>query len=64
VELYLLSPNTPTWRGAQLKKQMDSFTFLLYRDPQNGNLYYNLRVSYLMALYQLQSYLTSKEKNK
>jgi hypothetical protein len=29
VELYLYSPNTPSWRGVQLKKQqMDIFTLL------------------------------------
>jgi hypothetical protein len=29
VELYLHSPNTPSWRGAQLKKrQRDNFTFM------------------------------------
>jgi hypothetical protein len=27
VELYLHSPNTPSWRGAQLKKHRDNFTF-------------------------------------
>jgi hypothetical protein len=27
VELYLQSPNTPSWRGAQLKKHTDNFTF-------------------------------------
>jgi len=29
VELYLHSPNTPSWRGAQLKHR-DNFTFYLY----------------------------------
>jgi hypothetical protein len=29
VELYLRSPNTPSWRGAQLKHR-DSFTFTLF----------------------------------
>jgi hypothetical protein len=29
VELYLHSPNTPPWRGAQLKHR-DDFTFYLY----------------------------------
>jgi hypothetical protein len=28
VELYFHFPNTPSWRGAQLKKHRDSFTFL------------------------------------
>jgi len=28
LELYLHSPNTPSWRGAQLKKKLrDNFTF-------------------------------------
>jgi len=27
VKLYLHSPNTPKWRGAQLKKHRDNFTF-------------------------------------
>jgi hypothetical protein len=27
VELYFHSPNTPSWRGAQLKKHRDKFTF-------------------------------------
>jgi hypothetical protein len=27
MELYLHSPNTPSWRGAQLKKHRDTFTF-------------------------------------
>jgi hypothetical protein len=26
-ELYLHSPNTPSWRDAQLKKYRDNFTF-------------------------------------
>jgi hypothetical protein len=30
MELYLHSPNTPSWRGAQLKHR-DSFTFYLFR---------------------------------
>jgi hypothetical protein len=30
VELYLHSPNTPTWRGAQLKNR-ENFTFYLYK---------------------------------
>jgi hypothetical protein len=30
VELYLHSSNTRSWRGAQLKKNRDSFTFILY----------------------------------
>jgi hypothetical protein len=30
VELYLCSPNTPSWRGAQLKHG-ENFTFYLYR---------------------------------
>jgi hypothetical protein len=29
VELYLHSPNPPSWRGAQLKHR-DSFTFTFY----------------------------------
>jgi len=29
VELYLHSPNTPSWRGAQLKHR-DNFTFTFY----------------------------------
>jgi hypothetical protein len=30
VELYLHSPNTPSWRGAQLKeKHRDNFTFIV-----------------------------------
>jgi len=29
VELYLQSPNTPSWRGAQLKHR-DNFTFTFY----------------------------------
>jgi hypothetical protein len=28
VELYLHSPNTPSWCGAQVKKHRDNFTFL------------------------------------
>jgi hypothetical protein len=33
VELYNHSPNTPSWRGAQLKKQhRDNFTFTLVRN--------------------------------
>jgi hypothetical protein len=27
-EIHLHSPNTPSWRGAQLKKQSDNFTFV------------------------------------
>jgi hypothetical protein len=27
MELYLHSPNTPSWLGAQLKKYRDNFTF-------------------------------------
>jgi hypothetical protein len=27
VELHLHSPNTSSWRGAQLKKRRDNFTF-------------------------------------
>jgi len=27
LELYLHSPNTPSWRGAQLKKHRDNFSF-------------------------------------
>jgi hypothetical protein len=27
VDLYLYSPNTPSWRGAQFKKHKDNFTF-------------------------------------
>jgi hypothetical protein len=27
LELYFHSPNTPSWRGAQLKKHRDNFTF-------------------------------------
>jgi hypothetical protein len=27
VELYLHSPNTPSWRGAQLKEAQGNFTF-------------------------------------
>jgi hypothetical protein len=36
VELYLHSPNTPSWRGAQLNHR-DNFTFYLYIDvlPRN-----------------------------
>jgi hypothetical protein len=30
VELYLHSPNTPSWRGAQLKKHRDNFTLLYF----------------------------------
>jgi hypothetical protein len=30
VELYFRSPNTPSWRGAQLKKQRDNVTFTLF----------------------------------
>jgi 5-methylcytosine-specific restriction endonuclease McrA len=30
VELYLHSPNTPSWRGAQLKKHRDNFTYTFY----------------------------------
>jgi hypothetical protein len=30
VELYIHSPNTPSWRGAKLKKHRDNFTFYLY----------------------------------
>jgi hypothetical protein len=30
VELYLRSPNTNSWRGAQLKNHRDNFTFYLY----------------------------------
>jgi hypothetical protein len=29
MELYLHSPNTPSWRGGQLKHR-DSFTFIFY----------------------------------
>jgi hypothetical protein len=29
VELYFHSPNTPSWRGAQFKKNRDNFTFIL-----------------------------------
>jgi hypothetical protein len=29
VELYLHSPNTPSWRGAQLGEHRDNFTFTL-----------------------------------
>jgi hypothetical protein len=29
VEEYLHSPNTPSWRGAQLKKAQDNFAFTL-----------------------------------
>jgi cell division protein FtsW (lipid II flippase) len=29
VELFLHSPNTPSWRGAKLKKHRDRFTLLL-----------------------------------
>jgi hypothetical protein len=31
VELYIHSPNTPSWRGAQLKKHRDNFTFTRLR---------------------------------
>jgi hypothetical protein len=32
MELYFQSPNTPSWRGAQLKEQQrDNFTFTLHR---------------------------------
>jgi hypothetical protein len=31
VEIYLHSPNTPVWRGAQLKHR-DYFTFTVFRD--------------------------------
>jgi hypothetical protein len=27
MELYFHSPNTPSWRGAELKKHRDTFTF-------------------------------------
>jgi hypothetical protein len=30
VELYLHSPNTPSWRGAKLKKHRNNFTFLTF----------------------------------
>jgi hypothetical protein len=30
MELYLHSPNMPSWRGAQLKKHKDNFTFTFY----------------------------------
>jgi hypothetical protein len=30
VELYLSSPSTPSWRGAQLKKHRDNFTLLYF----------------------------------
>jgi hypothetical protein len=29
MELYFHSPNTPSWRGAQLKKEQGKFTFTL-----------------------------------
>jgi len=32
VELYLHSPNAPSWSGAQLKKHRDNFTFTFLRD--------------------------------
>jgi hypothetical protein len=35
VELYLHSPNTPTWRGAQLKHR-DNFTLTLPQEPVIG----------------------------
>jgi hypothetical protein len=31
VELYLHSPNMPSWRGDQLKKHRDNFTFTLIK---------------------------------
>jgi hypothetical protein len=38
VELYLHSPNTPSWRGAQLKHR-DNFTFTLtYDDLSTQNM--------------------------
>jgi hypothetical protein len=30
VKLYLHSPNTPSWSGAQLGEHSDNFTFYLY----------------------------------
>jgi hypothetical protein len=30
VELYLHSPNTPSWRGSKLKKHRDNFTFTFF----------------------------------
>jgi hypothetical protein len=43
VELYLHSPNTPSWRGAQLKHR-DNFTFtLLYFTLWDDNIRIDLR---------------------
>jgi hypothetical protein len=35
VELYLHSPNTPSWRGAQLKHR-DNFTFGMVNVSENN----------------------------
>jgi hypothetical protein len=43
VELYLHSPNTPLWRGAQLKKHRDNFTFLYYNCLPAWGLEYRLK---------------------
>jgi hypothetical protein len=40
VELYLHSPNTPSWRGAQLKHR-DNFTFVATTNARD-----NILVSY------------------
>jgi len=40
VELYLHSPNTPSWSGAQLKRKHKdnfTFTFTFLNELQNGN---------------------------
>jgi hypothetical protein len=37
VKLYLHSPSTPSWRGAQLKKHRDAFTITFFLNPYTRN---------------------------
>jgi hypothetical protein len=38
VEVYLHSPNTPSWCGVQLKKHSDNFTFPLHHSNSHSNM--------------------------
>jgi hypothetical protein len=46
VELYLHSPNTPPWRGAQLKYR-DNFTFTFYLNDMFRRKLVNIKVTEL-----------------
>jgi hypothetical protein len=50
VELYLHSPNTPPWRGAELKKnhrEKFTFTFYLFETVVSGDLQTHKQVVHL-----------------